>query len=105
MLGQPAEQGPLLLETTQHGLARSVDADACRPIELAEQVCRHHPEAVSPRHGREVLQSDPLAPPLDAALVVPFAPPGEARVEQVVAGERQEALGELPLGADDPLDR
>jgi len=44
-----------------------------------------------------MLQTDRLATRLHSALVVTLAGPRKARLEQVVADQRQEALGELPL--------
>jgi hypothetical protein len=51
------------------------------------------------------LEPHRFAPRLDAALVVALARPAEARLHEIMRGQRREAIRERPLAADqDPAD-
>jgi len=55
----------------------------------------------SSRDRHQLLPADPLASSLDAALVVARARTREARLDEIVGGELEEARRQLALAADE----
>lgn len=64
-------------------------------LDLAKQRRGHLRQALAAGDGSQVLESQPLAAGFHASLIVSLTGPGKARLEQVVADQRLETLGEL----------